>query len=121
MTVGAVDTRAVFCGMTECAAVFVYCSDGITGVAADAERGRQNRSRMAVGVAAEVGGVASGACPMLDGGDMFLVGRIGQSRGGAVAEAAVVQVDCHWIIGRVAGAYAGRGIGDMAQCSQTGA
>ena len=107
--------------MAESAAILMDGGDGIAGVAADAECGRQNRGRMAVGMAGEIGGVASGATPSLDGSDMFFVDRIGQSRGGGVTEAAVVQVDCHRIIGRVTGADAGRGVGDMAQCSQAGA
>lgn len=62
MTVDASDPGTIFRGMTENAAVVVNSADGIAGVAAGAERGWQNRGRMAVGVAAEVGGMASGAC-----------------------------------------------------------
>lgn len=75
---------------------------------------------MAVGVAGEVGGVASDASPSLDGGDVIPVGRISQGRGGGMTEAAVGCVDRHRVIGRVTGPNAGRGVGDMAQCPQAG-
>jgi len=114
MAVDTGDTGAVFRGMAVRAVVFVDNGDGIASVAADAERGRENRGRMAVGVAAEIGGVATGASASRDGTDVIPVDRISQGRGSGVAEAAVVLVHRHRIVGWVTGPDTGRGVSDMA-------
>ena len=113
MIVYADDASAVFRGVTVGAVILMHAGDCASSVAADAERGGENRSCVAVGVAGEICGVATGASPSCDGGDVVLVGRISQGRGGSVTETAVVLVDHHRVIGRVAGPDTGGGVGDQ--------
>ena len=70
------DPEAVCRGVTVGAVVFVYRADGITRVAADAERGGENRCGVAVGVVGEIERVATGASAFFDRSDVILVGRV---------------------------------------------
>jgi len=70
------DPEAVCRGVTVGAVVFVYRADGITRVAADAERGGEDRCGVAVGVVGEIERVATGASAFFDCSDVILVGRV---------------------------------------------
>ena len=85
--------------------------DDVAGMAADTERGRGHCGCVAVAVLVEVEGVAAGAgrTPE-DGGDLWPMGRVFESRRCGMAIGATVVVDAHRVIGQMADCYASRGV-----------
>ena len=91
-------------------------ADDIAGMTVDTECRRRHRGGMAVGVAVEVGGMATGTDGAADdGGYLWPVGRVFQGRRRGVAVGAPVVMDGQRIIGRVAEGHAGRSIQDDAE------
>lgn len=87
------------------------CRNCIAGMAADAERGGCHRSRMAVDVTIEIKGVAAsaGSAPE-DGGNLWPINRIFESRRRGVAVGTTVVMNPHRIIGRMTDRHASRRI-----------
>ena len=103
--------------MTARAGVFMDCDDDVTGVTSNAEGGGGHTGGVTVGVAVEIGGVAGGAGPSRNCGNMSSATPYCQVWSGGVAHSAVVLVHNHWVIGGMTACSSntGRGVSDTTQ------
>lgn len=115
IAVGTGNAGAAGAVMTGGAGAFVHGGDNIAVVAGAAKRDAGDCGSVAMGMAAEIGGMATGAAATLDDGDIITIGWICQDRSGGMAEGTGVEMDRHGVIGLMAEGDTARGIGDMPQ------
>lgn len=93
----------------------MYSADGIPAMAVDAEWCAGHRGAVVMGVSRKIGGVASGACPSANGGDIVFAAKLGKVWGSGVTGGAGVFVYRHGIVCLMAGSHARRGVSDVTE------